>query len=124
MMETTRPDTTPRRPRSRNHPAAGSSRARVRLPGPVLTYSRARRVVSALARRVRGPSVIEFDLSHVRDIDPPWMPVFALILWLARRTGSRCVLTRSNRRVGEMASIALAPLHGRVVSLRSRRGRI
>jgi hypothetical protein len=98
------------RPRSHHQQRGGEADIRVRLPGPVLNYRRARRVLGSLIRRVRRGTAVELDLGEVRDIAAPWMPVFGLLLWVARKTRANYVLTHANRRVAAMASIALADL--------------
>lgn len=95
-------------PRRRHDPAwRDSGTLRVRVPGPLLTYEKARAAIERLPARRRRGAIVELDFSDIRDVGRPWTPVFAVILQYARRTGANVVLTHLSSRVAAMTSVVL-----------------
>jgi hypothetical protein len=92
---------------SADAPARVRAARRVRMPGPVLTYADVRAVLARLQRQrgARGP--VELDFSRVREIAPPWTPVFGLLTWFAAHGDLRLVLTGMQARIAAMAALTL-----------------
>jgi hypothetical protein len=92
----------------------------IHLTPRVLGYEDVRDVAASLGpASLGGEKRINVDLTHVRDIERPWTPVFALIVQWAQSCGVPFRLTGLNRRLAAMASLVRQVLRMANITWRS-----